>query len=159
MAALNQAPHEKACGTAIMNIEVETETRLRTLHLDDTLLGLDPEEEAFFKSETGIQDTEELRKHIIEVQEDAYKVTRCSQVYQISSTRISNIVFRDQVYPYPCIRGFRFTRLRIARMPAYPRVLELGKNRPDAIFLDIGCCRKDQLILGACLDNSFDNFV
>ena len=61
-----------------MNIDVETETRLRTLHLDDTLLGLDPEEEAFFKSETGIQDTEELKKHIIKVQEDAYKVTRCS---------------------------------------------------------------------------------
>lgn len=142
-----------------MNIDVETETRLRTLHLDDTLLGLDPEEEAFFKSETGIQDTEELKKHIIKVQEDAYKVTRCSRVYQIRSTRISNIVFRDQVYPYPCIRGFRFARLRIARMPAYLRVLELGKNRPDAISLDIGCCRKDQLILEVCLDNPVDNFV
>jgi len=100
-----------------MNVDGETESRLRTLHLDGTLLELNPEEEAFFKSETGIQDTEELRKHIIEVQEDAYKV-----------------------YPYPCIRGFRFARLKISRMPAYPLVLELAKNRSGAIFLDIGCC-------------------
>jgi len=55
--------------------ELEAETRLRILPLDDTLLELSPEEEAFFKFETGIQDTEELRKHIIEVQADAYKVS------------------------------------------------------------------------------------
>lgn len=54
--------------------DVQIEARLRTLQLDGTLLELGPEEEAFFKSETGIEDTEELRKHIIEVQEDAYKV-------------------------------------------------------------------------------------
>jgi len=57
----------------------EIEKRLRTLYLDGTLLELDPEEEAFFKAETGIRDTEELRKHIIEVQEEAYKVGRCSR--------------------------------------------------------------------------------
>ena len=62
-----------------MSNDVETEKRLRTLHLDGTLLVLNPEEEAFFKSETGIQDTEELRKHIIEIQEDAYKVSHCSR--------------------------------------------------------------------------------
>jgi len=58
-----------------MDIDVETEMHLRALHLDGTLLELKPEEEAFFKSETGIQDTEELKKHIIEVQEDAYGVS------------------------------------------------------------------------------------
>jgi len=65
-----------------MNTDIETEIRLHTLPLDDTLLGLNPEEEAFFKSETGIQDTEELRKHIIRVQEDAYKVIRRSRTDQ-----------------------------------------------------------------------------
>ncbi|KAF9649469.1 hypothetical protein BDM02DRAFT_1817741 [Thelephora ganbajun] len=100
-----------------MSLDGEIEAHLRTLHPDGTLLELDPEEETFFKAETGIQDTEELRKHIIEVQEEAYKV-----------------------FPYPCIRMFRFAKLKIARMPAYPRVLELAKSRPDAIFLDIGCC-------------------
>jgi len=68
-----------------MNIDVETETRFRALHPDDTLLELNPEEEAFFKLETGIQNTEELRKHIIKVQEDAYKVSRCSRADQIES--------------------------------------------------------------------------
>ena len=68
-----------------MSIEAETETDLRTLRLDSTLLELNPEEEAFFKSETGIQDTEELKKHIIQVQEDAYKVSRCSRADWIGS--------------------------------------------------------------------------
>jgi len=65
---------------------VEAETRLRILPLDDTLLELDAEEEAFLKLETGIQGTEELRKHIIEVQADAYKVSRCSYADRIEST-------------------------------------------------------------------------
>lgn len=41
-------------------MNTETETRLRALRLDDSLLKLNPEEEAFLKSETGIQDTGEL---------------------------------------------------------------------------------------------------
>jgi hypothetical protein len=154
----NQAPHE-IHNPAAMDTNVGTETHRRTLDLDETLLELNPGEEAFFKSETGIQDTEELRRHIIEVQEDAYKVSRCSYANQIKYTRGGNIVLRVQVYPYPCIRGFGFAKLGITRMPAYPHVLELGKGRPDAIFLDIGCCRKDQLVLGVRLDDLTDNFA
>lgn len=100
-----------------MDKDSEAGTRSRNLQSEGTLLVLDPDAERFFNAETGIQDTEELRKHIIEVQEEAYKV-----------------------YPYPCIRGFRFVKLKIARLPAYPRVFRLLGNRPDAIFLDIGCC-------------------
>jgi hypothetical protein len=33
------------------------------------------------------------------------------------------------------------TRLRITQVPDYPRVLELAKERKDAILLDVGCCR------------------
>ena len=43
-------------------MNTETETRLRALRLDDSFLKLTPEEEAFLKSETGIQDTDELKK-------------------------------------------------------------------------------------------------
>jgi hypothetical protein len=57
----------------------EVETRLRTIYLDGSQLELNPEEEAFFKAETRIQDTEKLRKHITEVQEEAYKVSGCSR--------------------------------------------------------------------------------
>ena len=31
-------------------------------------------------------------------------------------------------------------RLKIARLPAYPQFIELGKQREGAIFLDMGCC-------------------
>ena len=41
----------------------------------DALLVLDPDTVRFFKAETGIQDTEELRKHIIQVQQEAYKAS------------------------------------------------------------------------------------
>ena len=133
-------------------IDAQAETHLRTLPLGSMSLEITPEEEAFFKSETGIQDTEELKKHIIQVQEDAYKVSRCSRTDRKKSTPGSDIVFRVQVYPYPCIRAFGFAKLRISELPAYPRVLELGKSRQDAIFLDIGCCREGRLILSVCLN-------
>lgn len=58
----------------------ELVARVRDLPLDSTLLKLDPVEEAFFKAETGIQDTKELREHIIGLQEEAYKVSRWSRV-------------------------------------------------------------------------------
>jgi len=59
-----------------MASEREIEKHFRALPLDETFLELDPEEEAFFKAETRIQDTEELKKHIVEVQKEAYDVSR-----------------------------------------------------------------------------------
>ena len=53
----------------------DIESYLRTLHIDGALLELGPEEEAFFKAETGIQDPKELRRHIIQVHEEAHKVS------------------------------------------------------------------------------------
>lgn len=31
-------------------------------------------------------------------------------------------------------------RLRVIRIPAYQRALQLAKERKDAIWLDVGCC-------------------
>ena len=59
-----------------MNRNSEVEAYLRALPSDASFLVLDPETEDFFKAETGIQDSEESRKHIVEVQEEAYKVSR-----------------------------------------------------------------------------------
>ena len=73
-------PNPHAIQSAIMTLDDDVETRLRTIRPDSTLLELDPKEEAFFKEETGIQDTEELRKHIIEVQEEAYEVRSRSRI-------------------------------------------------------------------------------
>ncbi|TBU33176.1 hypothetical protein BD309DRAFT_602586 [Dichomitus squalens] len=86
------------------------------LPLDPTMYAPDEEEKTFMKATTGIQDDEELKEHIFAIQAKAFTI-----------------------YKYPCIRQFNFMRLKIARMPAYPQFLELGRQRKDAIFLDVGC--------------------
>ncbi|OCH86593.1 hypothetical protein OBBRIDRAFT_737703 [Obba rivulosa] len=85
--------------------------------VDPNDYNLDEEELAFLKSQTGITDEEVLKEHCIEVQAAAHKI-----------------------YPYNCIRRFKFLRLKIASLPAYPHLLKLGEERKGAIFLDIGCC-------------------
>ena len=45
--------------------------------LDERLYNLHDEERSFFKEQSGIQDDEELKEHIFQVQAEAYKV--CSQ--------------------------------------------------------------------------------
>jgi len=42
--------------------------------LDEHFYYLTDEERTFFKQQTGIQDDEELKAHILEVQAEAYKV-------------------------------------------------------------------------------------
>ncbi|OJT14325.1 hypothetical protein TRAPUB_9116 [Trametes pubescens] len=93
------------------------DTRSPALPLDDNLYTLDDETSDFFKVQTGIQDTEELKKHLLRVQAEAYAV-----------------------YPYPCIRGFLFLKLKLSQLPAYVRLLAMGRERQGAILLDIGCC-------------------
>ncbi|KAF9446311.1 hypothetical protein P691DRAFT_804386 [Macrolepiota fuliginosa MF-IS2] len=85
--------------------------------LDSSLLALKPEESDFFKTLTNIWDDDELKRHIIGVQTKAY-----------------------EVYSYPCIRAFSFTKLKIFRFPVYKEVLQLRDRYPDAILLDVGCC-------------------
>ncbi|KAF7367635.1 hypothetical protein MSAN_00827100 [Mycena sanguinolenta] len=72
---------------------------------------------AFIREETGIQDSEALKQHIITVQKKAYAVKS-----------------------FPCIRYFAFAWERISELPAYKEVLKLGRERDNAILLDIGCC-------------------
>ena len=73
----------------IIDTDSELEIRLRTLQPDGTLLTFGgPEEEAFFMSETRIEDPEDLGKHIIQIQEDPFKVSRYSMCWFGVSTRI-----------------------------------------------------------------------
>ncbi|EGN91680.1 hypothetical protein SERLA73DRAFT_118302 [Serpula lacrymans var. lacrymans S7.3] len=76
-----------------------------------------PEDIAFLKSETGIDDDETLKRHILAVQAEAYKV-----------------------HPYTCIRILSFTQTLISKIPPYDHLLKLGRERKDAIFIDVGCC-------------------
>lgn len=85
--------------------------------LDERFYSLDSEELAFFLKETRIDTESALKSHLIDVQARAYKV-----------------------YPYPCIRRFNFTKIKISRLPAYQNALKLGRERQNAVFLDIGCC-------------------
>ncbi|KAL4250087.1 hypothetical protein ABKN59_005977 [Abortiporus biennis] len=85
--------------------------------LDESFYSLDPVELAFFRQQTGIQDEKELKAHILKVQKEAY-----------------------EVFPYPCIQRFGFTKLKISRFPAYEETLKLGRERPGALFLDMGTC-------------------
>jgi len=55
--------------------------------LDASLYNLQEDEQDFYTQQTGITDPEELRKHILNVQAQAY-----------------------EVYSYPCIRRFGFTK-------------------------------------------------
>lgn len=43
--------------------------------VDTSLYNLSPEQAAFFKTHTGIDDDEELKRHILEVQAKAYKAS------------------------------------------------------------------------------------
>ncbi|KAK0469998.1 uncharacterized protein EV420DRAFT_1298372 [Desarmillaria tabescens] len=96
---------------------MSSESVLVTRQLDPTLYELAGNETAFFKVKTGIEDDAALKNHILTIQEEAYKV-----------------------FPYPCIRRFAFTRLKISRQPCYQQFLNLGKDRKGAIYADIGCC-------------------
>ncbi|EIW79526.1 hypothetical protein CONPUDRAFT_58142 [Coniophora puteana RWD-64-598 SS2] len=85
--------------------------------LDDTLYHISPDAAAFFKLSTGIEDDEELKKHILTVREKAYSIV-----------------------PYPCIRIFTFTHLDMSRLDVYPHVLEIARTKPNAILMDLACC-------------------
>jgi len=85
--------------------------------LDERLYDLTDDERSFFKQQTGIQDDDELKVHILQLQAEAYKV-----------------------HPYPCIQRFSFAKLKISRLPPYQDLLKIGKLRSGAIFLDIGSC-------------------
>ncbi|RPD55373.1 hypothetical protein L227DRAFT_615445 [Lentinus tigrinus ALCF2SS1-6] len=83
----------------------------------EDLLQLDGDRLEFFRSATGINDVDELKKHIVAVQRAAYEAR-----------------------PYPCLVKFNFAKLRVSRLPAYGRLLELGRSREHPILLDVGCC-------------------
>ncbi|KZV69968.1 hypothetical protein PENSPDRAFT_743645 [Peniophora sp. CONT] len=76
-----------------------------------------PEELEFLKSQTGITDEIKLKAHVEDVQRRAYAV-----------------------FPYVCVHRFAFTKPKIGRHFAYPRLLALPASRQRAIFLEVGCC-------------------
>ncbi|KAL5498070.1 hypothetical protein ACEPAH_3001 [Sanghuangporus vaninii] len=84
--------------------------------LDPSLYAPSQEEVDFLKSQTRIEDDEELKQHVLTVQKEAWELVR-----------------------YRCIQSFGFLTLKISNLPPYQDLLKLGRERQGAIFLDIGC--------------------
>ena len=51
---------------------------LHRVALDPSVLRLNESESEFLKQQTGISDDQELRKHVLQIQAEAWKVTRTS---------------------------------------------------------------------------------
>ena len=83
-------------------------TRPAELSPDDGLYNvLDETELTFFSEQTGIKDREELKKHISDIRNEAWKVHR--KLVIIVRQKAEKFFF-SQVHPYHCIRVFAFAR-------------------------------------------------
>ncbi|KIJ16055.1 hypothetical protein PAXINDRAFT_113814 [Paxillus involutus ATCC 200175] len=110
MTAVHATPSNVSLGDILVNTD-------DVLTLQERYYEMTPEQSDFFKQQTGIIDDDELKRHILAVQEEAYKVA-----------------------PYPSIATFSFIVLLLTRLPAVEDVKKIGLTRKGAILLDIGCC-------------------
>jgi hypothetical protein len=62
-----------------VNTPAQKNSTQRNHALDERFFLLTDEERTFFKQQTGIQDDEGLKAHILEVQAEAYKVCRSAR--------------------------------------------------------------------------------
>lgn len=75
--------HPHAYGTTVLYTMSDSSTPQGStqlspdMALDERLYDLTDEECSFFKQQTGIQDDDELKAHIVQVQAKAYKVCDC----------------------------------------------------------------------------------
>ncbi len=77
--------------------------------LDPSFYKLDDDEATFFKAMTGIQDAQELKRHILGVQAKAYE----ARILDIESLtrQWADFLFRFvQIFGYPCIRRCAFLK-------------------------------------------------
>ncbi|KAF8896604.1 hypothetical protein BD779DRAFT_1466513 [Infundibulicybe gibba] len=65
---------------------------------------------AFWMQQTRIRDAAALKRHILDVQKKAY-----------------------EIYGYTCIQIFDFMCINIVRLPAYEHVIQIVRERPDAL--------------------------
>lgn len=59
----------------------------KKLTIDPALFKLTPDELAFLKAQTGIQDDDKLKEHVLAVQAEAWKVSCLQQVNHRAETR------------------------------------------------------------------------
>ena len=98
-----------------------TETKpLSALTLDPSLYAPSEEEVAFLKSQTGIQDDEELKAHVLAVQKEAWDVCTTTYIYKwifvYAICSISDRLCITCVYAPLDSSGITFTRTEIERI-------------------------------------------
>ncbi|PSR71363.1 hypothetical protein PHLCEN_2v12739 [Hermanssonia centrifuga] len=98
--------------------------------LDETMYSLDKIELEFLTKLTGIRDPEDLKKHAIAIQAEAYEVCLKSKAAETSENLNMRLATGLSLSLYP---------LKISRLPAYKELLRVGKEWKGALFLDIGC--------------------
>ncbi|KAG2142472.1 hypothetical protein DEU56DRAFT_264985 [Suillus clintonianus] len=103
--------------------------------LDESLYDLRPQDAAFYKKLTGIEDDAALKQHILDVQAKAYKVAPYGCIYLFFFTRYFIFTFVLSLYT-----NDELFRRKLSGLPAYQQVLRLGRECKNPIFLDIGCC-------------------
>ena len=74
---------------------------------DTYALRVEEEDLKFMRAQTGITDDIELKRHILQVQAEAYRVRLC---YDSAHATVADRLMWPQVFPYPCIRRFVFVR-------------------------------------------------
>jgi hypothetical protein len=98
------------------------------LVLDESLTA---EESAFLKSQTGIEDNDELREHILAIQAKAYKVFRSSSISLITLTAIRYI----RILAY---KGFVSQSARNAAPMSFDLTYDLkGSRCPDFLHTNM----------------------
>lgn len=119
--------------------------------LDPSIYNLDEEQRVFFKEQTGIQDDNELRDHILQVQAEAYAVSHSCHPYHIYNSSSAGLsVPLHQTFGIYCVsfavlshyltNCFSIFRFKVSKYPAYEAILKLGRERKGALLLDLGCC-------------------
>ncbi|EFP83235.2 hypothetical protein PGTUg99_008842 [Puccinia graminis f. sp. tritici] len=101
------------CGIKMTDVSVPLKGVQAVYPLDDSVQAQDLK---FFKKSTGIKDAADLKKHIMEIRETAYKS-----------------------FPYPCIWGFEFLKGKTTSHPFYPQVKENQlSSKHQKFFIDLG---------------------
>lgn len=76
--------------------------------LDESLYKLEGAELDLYRSETGIQDEEKLKQHILAVQKKAYEVSVMILNYTMWWTWAHSYLCVLKICKYPCVRTFTF---------------------------------------------------
>ncbi len=81
-------------------------SRLTALDAGLSLYEMDEQGLAYMKAQTGIEDDEELKKHILAVRAEGYAVRLPPSVswHELMLTGRGGV----QIYPYPCLQRFSF---------------------------------------------------